>query len=58
MNSERKTPIDLNRKRRGRRAVEPLFTGPIPDNPEYREMVLGILKDKRRREIIERYRNS
>jgi len=58
MNTETKKPIDLSRKRRGRRAVEPLFRGPIPDNPEYRELVTAILKDKRRRDLIESYRNQ
>jgi len=38
--------------RRGRRPVAPLFTGPIPDNPEYRAMVNRILEDKRRREVV------
>lgn len=46
------------RKRRGARMAEPLFEGPIPDNPEYREMVTRILKDKRRRDLIDSYRNT
>lgn len=49
---------EQRRTRRGRRPVEPLWTGPIPDNPEYRELVTRILKDKRRRELVESYRNA
>jgi len=44
--------------RRGRRPVRPLFDGPIPDNPEYRKLVEQILRDKRKKDIINAYRNG
>lgn len=44
--------------RRGRRPVDPLFTGPIPDNPDYRQLVEQILRDKRKRDMLEAYRNG
>lgn len=37
--------------RSGRANAKALFDGPIPDNPEYRELVNGILDAKRQREL-------
>lgn len=44
--------------RRGCRPIAPLFDGPIPDNPEYRQLVEQILRDKRKRDKLEAYRNG